>query len=53
MYQPKTGERCSCQPGIDRDNCVACEGTGQRIDFAAIRRRTVQALAAKDEDGQA
>jgi len=38
-YQPKTGERCNCKPGIYRDNCPACEGTGWRIDFAAIRRR--------------
>ena len=36
-YQPKTGARCSCRPGIARDNCPACEGTGWRIDFAAIR----------------
>lgn len=28
---------CSCRRGIERDNCPACEGTGQRIDFAAIR----------------
>ena len=38
-YQPKTGERCNCKPGIQRDNCPACEGTGSRIDFAAIRAR--------------
>lgn len=38
-YQPKTGERCGCKPGQQRDNCPACEGTGQRIDFAAIRAR--------------
>ena len=36
---PKTGQRCTCRPGIQRDNCPACEGTGQRIDFAAIRAR--------------
>ena len=39
MYQPKTGEPCRCKPGIERDNCPACEGTGWRIDFAAIRNR--------------
>lgn len=39
-YQPKTGQRCSCKPGIHRDNCPACEGTGWVIDFAAIRNRT-------------
>lgn len=38
-YQPKTGAPCSCKPGIARDNCPQCEGTGQRIDFAAIRAR--------------
>jgi len=35
--QPKTGQPCACRPGIERDNCAQCEGTGQRIDFAAIR----------------
>ena len=38
-YQPKTGARCTCRPGIARDNCAACEGTGWKIDFAAIRNR--------------
>lgn len=38
-YRPKTGARCSCKPGLARDNCPACEGTGWRIDFAAIRAR--------------
>ena len=38
-YQPKTGARCTCRPGAERDNCAACEGTGYRIDFAAIRNR--------------
>lgn len=37
--QPKTGEPCHCKPGIERDNCPDCEGTGMRIDFAAIRAR--------------
>lgn len=39
-YQPKTGTRCPCKPGIARDNCPACEGTGWVIDFAAIRAAT-------------
>jgi len=39
MYQPKTGQRCSCRKGIQRDNCPNCEGTGMVIDFAAIRAR--------------
>ena len=38
-YQPKTGEACGCRPGNQRDNCPTCEGTGQKIDFAAIRSR--------------
>jgi hypothetical protein len=38
-YQPKTGEPCGCKRGVQRDNCPACEGTGWRIDFAAIRAR--------------
>jgi hypothetical protein len=28
---------CSCRRGIERDNCTMCEGTGTKIDFAAIR----------------
>ena len=38
-YQPKTGARCTCRPGVERDNCGRCEGTGWVIDFAAIRAR--------------
>ncbi len=38
-YQPKTGQRCTCKRGQERDNCPRCEGTGQVIDFAAIRAR--------------
>ena len=37
MYQPKTGQKCSCRRGVQRDNCPACEGTGWCIDFRAIR----------------
>jgi len=37
-YQPKTGARCACKRGIERDNCPTCEGTGWVIDFAAIHR---------------
>ncbi len=40
-YQPKTGQACSCKPGQQRDNCPSCEGTGQRIDFKAIRAKNV------------
>jgi len=36
-YQPKTRALCTCRPGIARDNCPNCEGTGQVIDFRAIR----------------
>ena len=38
-YQPKTGAKCGCKRGIQRDNCPACEGTGFVIDFRAIRQR--------------
>lgn len=41
-YQPKTGARCGCKRGIQRDNCAACEGTGWQIDFEAIRRRALE-----------
>lgn len=44
-YQPKTGQKCHCKPGIHRDNCPDCEGTGWRIDFAAIRARNSPKLA--------
>lgn len=37
QYQPKTGQKCSCKRGQQRDNCPACEGTGWIIDFQAIR----------------
>ena len=40
MYQPKTSQSCGCRKGVQRDNCPACEGTGQRIDFAAVRARS-------------
>ena len=30
---------CHCRRGQERDNCPGCEGSGQRIDFEAIRRR--------------
>ena len=36
-YQPKTGARCTCRPGVQRDNCPACEGTGWCLDFGKIR----------------
>ena len=28
--------RCDCRSVFERDNCAACEGTGYRIDFAAL-----------------
>jgi hypothetical protein len=43
-YQPKTGERCGCKAGIERDNCPECEGTGSKIDFRAIREATKKSL---------
>jgi len=39
VYQPTLGP-CSCKPGTRRDNCPTCEGTGRRVDFAAIRAQT-------------
>lgn len=45
-YQPKTGARCHCKPGVQRDNCPDCEGTGMRIDFKAIRERPLSAKPA-------
>lgn len=39
MYSPKTGSKCGCKRGIERDNCPSCEGTGMCIDFKAIRDR--------------
>jgi hypothetical protein len=44
QYQPKTGQPCNCRRGIERDNCPACEGTGQRIDFAKIRAEVKKAV---------
>lgn len=44
-YQPKTGQPCTCKPGVQRDNCPQCEGTGQKIDFAAIRNRNKSGCA--------
>ncbi len=53
MNTPRTGAKCGCKRGIQRDNCPTCEGTGGVIDFAAIRaRRTVPAVII-GEDGRA
>ncbi len=41
-YQPKTGAKCGCKRGQQRDNCPACEGTGYAVDFAAIRARRTE-----------
>lgn len=30
---------CTCRKGMERDNCPQCEGTGQQIDFKAIREK--------------
>lgn len=38
-YSPKTGARCSCKRGVQRDNCPQCEGSGWVIDFEAIRAK--------------
>ncbi|HEY6110567.1 MAG TPA: hypothetical protein VIV56_16815 [Gemmatimonadales bacterium] len=49
LYQPKTGERCGCLPGVPRDNCPRCEGTGWVIDFQAIHRERRELLAQMDQ----
>ncbi len=45
-YQPKTGARCTCKAGRQRDNCARCEGTGMVIDHAEVRRAVKESLAA-------
>jgi ATP-dependent protease HslVU (ClpYQ) ATPase subunit len=47
-YQPKTGQACGCRQGVQRDNCPLCEGTGQIIDFAAIRARDIVIKESED-----
>jgi len=49
-YQPKTGRPCTCKPGIQRDNCPACEGTGMEIDFRAIREMTIDRHSHIEQD---
>ena len=44
-YQPKTGAKCGCRRGVQRDNCPRCEGTGMVIDFKAIREKASQPAA--------
>lgn len=31
-----TSGPCHCKPGVERDNCSDCEGTGQQIDWRAF-----------------
>jgi hypothetical protein len=50
VYQPKTGAKCSCKKGIQRDNCSNCEGTGMVIDFRRIREEVQKSLAEKHEE---
>jgi hypothetical protein len=52
MYQPTTGQKCTCRPGMQRDNCPRCEGTGWIIDFSAIRNRTAQATTTTTTKGK-
>jgi hypothetical protein len=53
QHQPKTGQPCFCKPGQQRDNCPTCEGTGQRIDFAAIRAKAPAEAKVSEYDQQA
>jgi hypothetical protein len=50
-YQPKTGTPCTCRPGKQRDNCRDCEGTGQKIDFKAIRDKKLKNVGEINELG--
>ena len=50
-YQPKTGVPCSCKPGVMRDNCPSCEGTGMSVDFAAIRNRYIKSVEPPEVEG--
>ena len=43
-YQPKTGAKCYCRKGVQRDNCPNCEGTGYVIDFARIRKEVAEKM---------
>lgn len=45
-YQPKTGAKCSCKRGVQRDNCPTCEGTGMVIDFRAIHAKRAESKPA-------
>ena len=36
VYSPKTGAKCGCRRGVERDNCPNCEGSGYAIDFKKI-----------------
>lgn len=45
------GQACNCRKGAERDNCPACEGTGRRIDFAAIRAKQMTENANCDGSG--
>ena len=40
---PMTGTACHCKPGLHRDNCPDCEGTGRRIDWKEYHRRKTDA----------
>ena len=50
MYQPKTGQKCGCKRGQQRDNCPTCEGTGWVIDFRAIHAARRAREAAKQTE---
>ena len=53
-YQIRTGQRCTCKRGQERDNCAACEGTGWQLDFRAMRAQsTAKPAPQPDVDGAA
>jgi hypothetical protein len=54
-YQPKTGAKCGCRRGVQRDNCSTCEATGLVVDFHRIRTQpaTVPVFLNRDPRGYA
>lgn len=49
-YTPLTGRRCTCRPGVQRDNCPRCEGTGNEIDFRKIHEARAAKLPPTDKE---
>jgi hypothetical protein len=43
-HPPRTGAKCFCKRGVQRDNCPECEGTGWKIDFVKLRARVARPI---------